>query len=125
MNPYLLLGLGIAWLVSLLSTYHFAVTNTENAYIAAAQVAQDQSIKAFNEQAKKDLARAVQIEAKRTKIRTVTQTITERIHEAPPVPVSCNLPDSLLQSVREALRAGQDASRESGSPESGKTPGTR
>lgn len=109
-NPYLIIALLLAWAASLVGCYRFAAHNTENATLAAAKVAQDAVIADFNLRAASDLKAAVAVERKRQQIRTVTNTIVERIQNAPSVPVSCNLDPASLLDVRSALRGPAEAS---------------
>lgn len=123
-NPYIIIALLLAWAASLVGVYRFAAHNTENATLAAAKVQQDAAIADFNQKAAQDLKAAVAVERKRQQIRTVTQTIVERIQNAPSVPVSCNLDPASLLDVKSALRGPPEASSGqsgSGMPESAGT----
>ena len=109
-NPWVIVGLGLAWIASLVGVYRFAAHNTENATLAQAKIEQDRAISEFNTQSAKDLAKAIAVERKRQQIRTVTNTIVERIQNAPSVPVSCNLDPASLLDVKSALRGPTEAS---------------
>lgn len=93
MNPYILLALGIAWLLSIVGADTFGYRRAENAAKAAQVVAVDAAINDANRQAEKDKLLAVANAQKEAQARTIASMLRTKTNEAitaKPLPVACD-----------------------------------
>lgn len=93
MNPYVLMALGVAWLLSMAASEHFGYTRAENAAKARQADAVTQAIVEYDEVAEQDKALAIKSAQAEARSRTIANTIRTKANEAitaKPLPVSCD-----------------------------------
>lgn len=100
MNPYLLLGIGVAWLASVGAAYYKGSEAAENRARAEHATQLERTIAEHNETAAIDMAAALEAGKREAKVRTKVVTLTnevERIIHAKPAPPDCRVQSDTLK----------------------------
>ena len=111
LNPWVLLGIGIVWALSVAFAYTKGSTHATNAAKAAHADAMDDAVANAREMAKTDIRMAVEAEEKRHKARVEFKdrivTVTKEIN-AKPLPATCRLSDDSLRLFNDVIRSAND-----------------